>query len=67
MNIADDKKLKVIYELLEEEMERDNREQPEEFKTELDKRYEYYENGGKMISASKAEKKFSHILAGRRK
>ena len=67
MNIVDDKKLKVIYAQLEEEMERDNIEQPEEFKTELNKRYEYYKNGGKMISASDVEKRISHILAGKKK
>ena len=67
MNVADDKKLKAIYALVEDEIEQDEMEYSDEFKKELDQRYEYYKNGGKMISASEADKKISNILAGKKK
>ena len=67
MNVVDDKKLKAIYALVEDELERDNAEYPAAFKKELDQRYEYYKNGGKMISASAADKKISNVLARKKK
>ncbi len=63
MNVADDKKLKAIYALVEDEIEQDEIEYSDEFKKELDRRFEYYKNGGKMISASEADKRISNILA----
>lgn len=68
MQVADDKKVKAIYALFEDEIEREEIEYTEEFKTELDRRYDYYKNGGKMISAVDADKQIKKILqAGKRK
>ena len=47
MQVADDKKVKAVYALLENDIEQEELEYTDEFKTELDKRYAYYKNGGK--------------------
>lgn len=68
MQVADDKKVKAIYALFEEEIEQEEIEYTDEFKTELDRRYEYYKNGGKMTSAAAANKQITKILqTGKRK
>ncbi|MEO8415638.1 MAG: hypothetical protein ABI472_18390 [Ginsengibacter sp.] len=51
----EDKKAAAIYTLFEDEIEQDEWEYTEEFKAELDKRYEYYQSGGKMINAAEAD------------
>ena len=35
----------------------------DEFKEELDRRYEYYINGGKMVSAEEAKRRISNLVA----
>ena len=68
MQVADDKKVKAIYALFEDEIEQEEMEYTDEFKTELERRYEYYKNGGKMISAAEADKQIKKILQpGKRK
>ena len=62
MKVADDKKVKAIYALFEDEIEQDEMEYTEDFKKELDQRYAYYKNGGKMISAAEANKQINKIL-----
>lgn len=62
MQVADDKKVKAIYALFEDEIEQEEMEYTDEFKEELDKRYAYYKNGGKMISAAEADKQINKIL-----
>ncbi len=68
MQVADDKKVKAIYALFEDEIEQEEIEYSEEFKKELDRRYDYYKNGGKMLSAAEADKQIKKILQpGKRK
>jgi len=62
MKVADDKKIKAMYALFEDEIEQQEMEYTNEFKAELDRRYEYYKHGGKMISAAAANKQISKIL-----
>lgn len=68
MKVADDKKVKAMYALFEDEIKQEEIEYTDEFKEELDKRYAYYKNGSKMISALEANKQISKILQpGKRK
>ena len=68
MQVADDKKVKAMYALLEDDIEQEEFEYSDELKAELDKRYAYYKNGGKMISAVEADKQINKILqSGKRK
>ena len=63
MQVAGDKKIKAIYALVEDEIEQEEMEYTDGFKEELDKRYAYYNNGGKMINADIVEgikKMFPH-------
>ncbi len=62
MQVADEKKIKAMYALLESDIEQEEIEYPKEFKASLDKRYEYYQKGGKMISASLGNKKIAAML-----
>ncbi len=62
MQVADDKKVKAIYALFEDEIEQEEMEYTDEFREELDKRYAYYKNGGKMITAAEADKQINKIL-----
>lgn len=68
MKVADDKKIKAMYTLFENEIEQEELEYTDEFKAELDDRYAYYKNGGKMIPAAEANKQVNKILqSGKRK
>ena len=62
----EDKKAKAIYTLFEDEIEQDEWEYTEEFKTELDNRYEHYQRGGKMITTSEANDQISAVLQSRK-
>jgi hypothetical protein len=59
----EDKKAQAIYTLFEEEIEQDELEYSVEFKAELDKRLEYYKNGGRMISSEEVDNEINQILA----
>ena len=56
------KKVKAIYTLLENEIESNELEFDNSLKTELNKRINYYESGGKMISAEAAKKLINKTL-----
>jgi hypothetical protein len=56
----EEKKVKAIYTLFENEIEQ-GVEYSEEFKAELDKRVEYYRNGGKTVSATEMKKRLKAI------
>jgi hypothetical protein len=58
----EDKKAEAIYTLFEDEIERDEWEYTEDFKAELDRRYEYYQSGGEMVTAAEADKQLDAIL-----
>ena len=62
MKVADDKKVKAVYALLENDIAQEELGYTKDFKTELDKRYSYYKNGGKMISAANADKQVNKLL-----
>ena len=59
---AEEKKVKAIYILFEDEITQHDWEYTDEFKKELDSRYNYYKNGGKMISATDADKQIKGLL-----
>jgi hypothetical protein len=61
MQIADDKKVKAVYALLETDLE-DEFEYSDELKKQLDDGYKYYKNGGKMITAAAASKQVRNSL-----
>jgi len=68
MKVADDKKVKAMYALFEDEIEQEQMKYSDDFKEELDQRHAYYKNGGKMISATDANKQIKKILQpGKRK
>jgi predicted RecB family endonuclease len=56
----EEKKVKAIYTLFENEIEQEM-EYSDEFKAELDKRMEYYKNGGKTISPTEMKKRLKAI------
>ena len=58
---VEEKRMKAIYTLFEKEIEEDEWEYTDEFKEELDRRYEYYINGGKMVSAEEAKKRITDL------
>lgn len=59
---VEEKKVKAIYTLFEDEIAQDEWEYTDEFKAELDRRYAHYKNGGKMISAAESEKQIKELL-----
>ena len=68
MQIADDKKIKGLYALLEDDIEQEELEFSDELKTELDKRYAGYKSGTvKMITAGESKKRVQKILKATRK
>ncbi len=58
----EDKKAEAIYTLFENEIDQDEWEYADEFKATLDGRYEYYKNGGKMVSPSEADEQIKEML-----
>ena len=60
--VADDKKVKAVYALLQDDIEQEPLEYTPELKKKLDEAYAYYKNGGKMISAVEADKQIKKIL-----
>ena len=56
----EEKKVKAIYTLFENEIEQEV-EYSDDFKSELDKRVEYYRNGGKTVSATEMKKRLKAI------
>jgi hypothetical protein len=64
---AEEKKVKAIYALFEDEIAQDQWEYTDEFKADLDKRIAYYKGGGKMISAKDANKQINELFKKGRK
>jgi len=62
IDTIEEKKAQAIYTLFEDEIEQDEVEYSVEFKAELDKRYDYYKNGGNMISQSEADTQINEVL-----
>jgi hypothetical protein len=59
---AEEKKVRALYALLEDEIAQNQWEYSDEFKAELDQRFAYYKNGGKMVSAKEADKQINELL-----
>jgi len=68
LEVADDKKIKAIYAIMEEQIEEYDEEYSDEFKAELDRRIEDYRSGkAKMITAEESKRRIDEILKAHRK
>ena len=68
LEVADDKKVKVLYTIVEDEIKKSKVEYTDDCKKKLDRRYAYYKSAGKMVSAAEANKQIQAIVKkGRRK
>jgi putative addiction module component (TIGR02574 family) len=68
LETANDKKIKAIYTMVEDEIEKTGVEYTDELKEELDRRYAAYENGAeKPISSSESKKRIEKLLQAARK
>ena len=68
LEIADDKKVKAIYAIMENDIEESALEYNDEIKKELDSRYAGYKSGkAKMVSAGESRKRVQKILKAARK
>lgn len=61
LEIADDKKLKAFYTMVEDEIIQTSVSYSEEFKRELDHRVNQYLNGDKMVTPSEINKRLQRI------
>ena len=63
LEVAEDKKVKAIYTMMENEIKESAVEYTDEFKAELDNRYADYKSGkAKMITAEESKKRIRIIL-----
>ena len=63
LEIADDKKVKAIYTIIEKDIQENDFEYPDELKNELDKRYKQYKNGtAEIVTSSESKKRIEKIL-----
>ncbi len=63
LEVADDKKVKAIYAIMENEIEKSALEYTDEIKKELDSRYANYKNGkSKMITPEESRKRINMII-----
>jgi hypothetical protein len=62
LKVADEKKIKAIYALVEDEIDQFELEYSDELKVELDTRLNDYNKSGKMITAAAAKKQIDQIL-----
>ncbi len=69
LEVADDKKVKAIYTIIEKDIQENDFEYPEGLKNELDKRLAEYKNGtAEVVSAAESKKRINKILnTGRKK
>jgi hypothetical protein len=68
LEVADDKKVKAMYVMMEEDIEESAVEYTDEFKKELDRRYAEYKSGkAKMITATVSKRRIQKILKSRPK
>lgn len=67
LEVADDKKVKAIYTMMENEIKEANIEYNEELKSELDARYAAYKSGKeKLVTAADSKKRINNILKRRK-
>jgi len=68
LEVADDKKIKAFYTMMEAEIKDSAVEYTEQFKAELDKRHADYKSGKtKMITATESKKRIQKILRAKSK
>ncbi len=69
LEVADDKKVKAIYTMMEEDIEKSAVQYTDDFKKELDRRYADYKSGkSKPVTAAESKRRINKILkAGRKK
>ncbi len=68
LEVAEDKKVKAIYTMMQESIQQSTVDYSDEFKVELDSRNESYKNGSaKMITAQESKKRIQKILKANRK
>jgi hypothetical protein len=68
LEVADDKKIKAMYIMMEDEIEESAIEYTDEFKKELNQRYADYKSGkAKMITAATSKKRIQNLLKSGRK
>ena len=65
LEVAEDKKVKAIYTMMEGKIKESAVEYTAEFKAKLDKRYADYKSGkAKVITAEESKKRINRILKG---
>jgi putative addiction module component (TIGR02574 family) len=63
LEVANDKKIKAIYTMVEEAIDEAGVEYTEEFKAELDRRYAAYKDGSeKAVTATESKKRIQKLL-----
>jgi hypothetical protein len=68
LEVADDKKVKAIYIMMEQDIEESAVEYSDDFKKELDSRFSTYKNGkAKMLTAAESKKRIQKLLKQGRK
>ena len=68
LEVADDKKIKAIYTMMEETINETAVEYTSEFKAELDRRYAAYSNGSESaVTAAESKKRIQKLLKTARK
>jgi hypothetical protein len=66
LEMANDKKLRAIYTMVEDEIKETIVEYSDEFKADLDKRVEHYLGGGKMVSPDEMNKRLQAVRKKRK-
>jgi hypothetical protein len=61
LEVADSKKLKAIYTMVEDDIAENKKDYTAAEKAELDKRVNYYLNNGKMVTASEMNKRLKAV------
>ncbi len=59
---TEDKRVKIIYALFENEIKNEDWDYTDEFKKELDRRYEAYKKDGKVITRDAMNKRIKKLL-----
>lgn len=61
LEVADDRKLEAMYVMLEDDIKELKVDYTEEYRAELDRRVEYYLNGGQMVTPAEMNNRLLEI------